>query len=58
MTSTATRPGWSSRTTTSPRFKTAIQISTGLAHGNYIHNPGYIAGDHTNGFFANGGTSR
>ena len=36
-------------------FKTAIQISTGLVDGNYIHDPGYIAGDHTNGFFINGG---
>jgi hypothetical protein len=37
-------------------FRTAIQISTGLAEGNYIHDPGYIAGDHTNGFYVNGGT--
>ena len=37
-------------------FRTAIQISTGLAEGNYIHNPGYMAGDHTNGFYVNGGT--
>ena len=37
-------------------FKTAIQISTGVVDGNYIHDPGYIAGDHTNGFYVNGGT--
>jgi hypothetical protein len=37
-------------------FRTAVQISTGLAEGNYIHDPGYIAGDHTNGFYVNGGT--
>jgi hypothetical protein len=37
-------------------FRTAIQISTGLAEGNYIHDPGYISGDHTNGFYVNGGT--
>jgi hypothetical protein len=37
-------------------FRTAIQITTGLAEGNYIHNPGYISGDHTNGFYVNGGT--
>jgi hypothetical protein len=37
-------------------FKTAIQISTGLADGNYVHDPGYVAGDHTNGFYVNGGT--
>ena len=37
-------------------FKTAIQISTGVVNGNYIHDPGYITGDHTNGFYVNGGT--
>ena len=37
-------------------FKTAIQISTGVVNGNYIHDPGYLAGDHTNGFYVNGGT--
>jgi hypothetical protein len=38
-------------------FKTAMQISTGLVDGNYIHDPGYIAGDHTNGVVTNGGGS-
>jgi len=37
-------------------FRTAIQISTGVVDGNYIHDPGYLAGDHTNGFYVNGGT--
>jgi hypothetical protein len=37
-------------------FKTGIQISTGMVDGNYIHDPGYISGDHTNGFYVNGGT--
>ncbi len=37
-------------------FRTGVQISTGVVSGNYIHDPGYIAGDHTNGFYANGGT--
>jgi Right handed beta helix region len=37
-------------------FRTAVAMSNGTASGNYIHNPGYIAGDHTNGFYANGGT--
>jgi hypothetical protein len=37
-------------------FRTAIQISTGLAQGNYLHDPGFVAGDHTNGFYVNGGT--
>ena len=34
------------------RFRTGVQISTGLIVGNYIHNPGYIHGDHTNGIAA------
>jgi Right handed beta helix region len=37
-------------------FRTAIHLSTGLVEGNYIHDPGYISGDHTNGFYVNGGT--
>jgi len=37
-------------------FRTAIHVSTGLVEGNYIHDPGYISGDHTNGFYVNGGT--
>jgi hypothetical protein len=37
-------------------FKTAIQLSAGLIAGNYIHHPGYIAGDHTNGIMAVGST--
>ncbi|HTA02502.1 MAG TPA: right-handed parallel beta-helix repeat-containing protein [Streptosporangiaceae bacterium] len=37
-------------------FRTAMQISAGLVEGNYIHDPGYIAGDHTNGIVTNGGT--
>ncbi|MGH3188257.1 MAG: hypothetical protein ACRDPY_11810 [Streptosporangiaceae bacterium] len=38
------------------RFKTGVQISTGLIAGNYIHDPGYIQGDHTNGIFVDGTT--
>jgi hypothetical protein len=37
-------------------FRTAIQISTGLVTGNYIHDPGYIDGDHTNGIYVGGTT--
>jgi hypothetical protein len=37
-------------------FRTAMQVSAGLVEGNYIHDPGYIAGDHTNGIVTNGGT--
>jgi hypothetical protein len=36
-------------------FRTAVQISTGLADGNYIHDPGFAPGDHTNGFYVGGG---
>jgi hypothetical protein len=38
-------------------FRTAMQVSAGLVQGNYIHDPGYIAGDHTNGIVTNGGTA-
>ncbi len=37
-------------------FRTAVQVSTGQVDSNYIHNPGYVAGDHTNGIYVNGGT--
>ena len=37
-------------------FKTAIQISTGMISGNYIHNPGFVTGDHTNGILDIGTT--
>jgi parallel beta helix pectate lyase-like protein len=37
-------------------FRTAIQVSAGLVQNNYIHDPGYVSGDHTNGFYVNGGT--
>ncbi len=32
-------------------FRTAVQLTTGLVIGNYIHDPGYQAGDHTNGIY-------
>jgi len=38
------------------QFKTGVQISTGLIADNYIHDPGYVKGDHTNGIFADGTT--
>ena len=37
-------------------FKTAIQVSTGIISGNYIHDPGFITGDHTNGILDIGTT--
>jgi hypothetical protein len=38
-------------------FRTAMQVSAGLVQANYIHDPGYIAGDHTNGIVTGGGTA-
>ena len=38
------------------RFRTGVQVSTGLIAGNYIHDPGYIHGDHTNGIYVAGTT--
>ena len=37
-------------------FKTGVQVSTGLVSRNYIHDFGYVPGDHTNGIFVNGTT--
>jgi Right handed beta helix region len=37
-------------------FRTAIQMSTGQIAGNYIHDPGYLPGDHTNGILDLGTT--
>ena len=37
-------------------FKTAIQVSTGVIAGNYIHDPGFVTGDHTNGILDIGTT--
>ena len=38
-------------------FRIGIQMYTGLVQGNYIHDPGYIAGDHTDGIMAVGTTA-
>lgn len=38
------------------QFRTGVQVSTGLIAGNYIHDPGYIHGDHTNGIYVAGTT--
>jgi hypothetical protein len=38
------------------RFRTGVQVSAGLIAGNYIHEPGYIHGDHTNGIYTSGST--
>lgn len=37
-------------------FKTAIELTAGLVIGNYIHSPGYVTGDHTNGILSVGTT--
>jgi hypothetical protein len=37
-------------------FRTGVQVSAGQVDSNYIHDPGYVAGDHTNGIYVNGGT--
>ncbi len=37
-------------------FRIGIQVAAGLIQGNYIHDPGYIAGDHTNDIMAVGTT--
>jgi hypothetical protein len=37
---------------------TAVQIASGLIENNYIHDMGYINGDHINGITANGGTAQ
>ena len=36
---------------------TAVQIGQGLVQGNYIHNLGYVAGDHVNGTTSNGSST-
>ena len=40
------------------RFETGIQLEAGYVAGNYIHSPGFVAGDHTNGIMSNGGGRR
>lgn len=37
---------------------TAIQVDQGLIEDNYIHDLGYKAGDHVNGFTSNGGSTQ
>jgi hypothetical protein len=36
-------------------FETGVQLESGLVKDNYIHDPGFIALDHTNGIMSNGG---
>jgi hypothetical protein len=37
-------------------FETGVQVDAGLVENNYVHDPGYATGDHTNGVMSNGGT--
>src|SRR5207248_187809 len=37
---------------------TGVQLSAGTIDGNYIHDMGYLAGDHVNGTTSNGGTTQ
>ena len=37
-------------------FRIGVQIGTGTVAGNYIHDPGYIPGDHTDGIMGGGST--
>ena len=39
------------------QFETGIQVESGLVENNYIHNPGFAAGDHTNGVMSNGAST-
>jgi hypothetical protein len=37
-------------------WRIGVNVSSGQVTGNYVHDPGYISGDHTEDFFDNGGT--
>jgi hypothetical protein len=37
---------------------TGVQLESGLIKDSYIHDPGYISGDHVNGIMSNGGDLR
>ena len=39
------------------KFETGVQVETGLIEDNYIHDPGFLPGDHTNGVTSNGGVT-
>ncbi len=40
------------------RAETGVQIESGLVQDSYIHNSGYLDGDHVNGVTSNGGNPR
>ena len=37
-------------------WRIGVNVAGGQVTGNYIHDPGYISGDHTDGLYDNGGT--
>ena len=37
--------------------ETGVQLESGLVADNYIHNTGYLPGDHVNGVTSNGGVT-
>jgi hypothetical protein len=37
-------------------WRIGINVAGGQVTGNYVHDPGYISGDHTDGLYDNGGT--
>jgi hypothetical protein len=39
-------------------FRIGVQLPAGLIEGDYIHHPGYIPGDHTDGIMAGGSTEQ
>jgi hypothetical protein len=39
------------------RFRVAVNADAGLITGNYIHDPGFLAGDHTDGIYDPEGTA-
>jgi Right handed beta helix region len=39
-------------------WRVGINATTGQITGNYIHDPGYLAGDHTDGIYDQGGTGQ
>lgn len=38
-------------------FETGVQLESGLVKDNYLHHPGFLPGDHTNGVMSNGGST-
>ena len=39
-------------------WRIGLNVTSGDVTGNYIHHPGYLAGDHTDGIFDNGGSAQ